>query len=96
VIGVKPKQPLPTGQLLLPAVLTFGAVGGQSCSGVIQNADQLISGAGQEIELSCHGPSTLSMIGGAILTPVLVIVPIATAVVLASRMRARSASASAG
>jgi ABC-type Mn2+/Zn2+ transport system permease subunit len=60
---------------------------------VIQNADQLITGAGQEIELSCHGPSTLSIVGGAILMAVLVIVPIAMAVVLARRMRARTAPA---
>ena len=81
------------GGLLLPAGLTLGAVGGQSCSGVIQNADQFISRATQEIELSCHGPSTLYTIGTAILMAVLVIVPIATAVVLARRMRARTAPA---
>jgi metal-sulfur cluster biosynthetic enzyme len=80
------------GGLLLPAGLGLGAVWGQSCSGVIQNADQLITGAGQEI-VSCDGPSTLYTIGAAILMAVLVIVPIATAVVLARRMRARTAPA---
>jgi uncharacterized membrane protein len=79
------------GGLLLPAGLTLGAVGGQSCSGVIQNADQLVTGAAQEIELSCHGPSALYTIGTAILMGVLVIVPIAVAIVLARRMRARTA-----
>jgi hypothetical protein len=43
--------------------------------------------------VSCHGPSTLSIVGGAILMAILVIVPIAMAVVLARRMPARSASA---
>jgi hypothetical protein len=38
-----------------PAGLSVAAVSGQSCSGVIQNADQLITGAAQEIELSCQG-----------------------------------------
>jgi uncharacterized membrane protein len=79
------------GGLLLPAGLGLGAVWGQSCSGVIQNADQLITGAGQEIVMSCDGPSTLYTIGAAILMAVLVIVPIATAVVLARRMRTRTA-----
>lgn len=60
---------------------------------MIQNADQLITGAAQEIELSCHGPSTLYKVGGAILMAILVIVPIAMAVVLARRMRARTAPA---
>jgi hypothetical protein len=60
---------------------------------VIQNADQLITGAAQEIELSCHGASTLSIVGGAILMAILVIVPIAVAVGLARRMRAHTASA---
>jgi hypothetical protein len=81
--------PVPRG-LLLPAALGLGAVWGQSCSGVIQNADQLIPGAAQ-VELSCHGPSTLYTIGAAILMAVLVVVPISTAVVLARRMRARTA-----
>jgi uncharacterized membrane protein len=81
------------GGLLLPAGLGLGAVWGQSCSGVIQNADQLFTGAGQEIVMSCHGTSTLYTIGAAILMAVLVIVPIAMAVVLARRMRARTAPA---
>jgi uncharacterized membrane protein len=81
------------GGLLLPAGLTLGAVGGQSCSSEIQNADQLITGAAQEIAMSCHGPSTLYTIGAVILMAVLVIVPIAMAVFLARRMRARTAQA---
>jgi len=81
------------GGLLLPAGLTLGAVGGQSCSGIIQNADQLGTGVAQEIELSCRASSTLYTIGTAILMAVLVIVPVATAIVLARRMRARTATA---
>jgi uncharacterized membrane protein len=81
------------GGLLLPFGLTFGAVGGQSCSGVIQNADQLVTGAAQAIEISCHGPSVLYKVGAGLLLTVLVIVPIATAIVLARRMRARTAPA---
>jgi hypothetical protein len=84
------------GGLLLPSGLGLGAVGGQSCSGVIQTADQLVTDAAREIVLSCHGPSTLYTVGVVILMAVLVIVPVAVAVVLASRMRARSASAYAG
>jgi len=79
------------GGLLLPVGLGLGAVGVRSCSGVIQNADQLVTSAGQVIVQSCHGPSTLYTVGAAILMAVLVIVPIATAVVLARRMRARTA-----
>jgi len=59
---------------------------------VIQNANQLITGAGQEIVMSCDGPLTLYTIGAAFLMAILVIVPIAMAVVLARRMRARTAS----
>jgi hypothetical protein len=81
------------GGLLLPAGLGLGAVWGQSCSGVIKNADQLIAGAAQESVMSCDGPSTLYTVGAAILMAVLVIVPIALAVVLARRMRARTAPA---
>jgi ABC-type Mn2+/Zn2+ transport system permease subunit len=83
---------VPRGLLLL-AGLGLGAVWTKSCSGVIQNADQLIIGAAQEIELSCNGPSTLYTIGAAILMAVLLVVPIATAVVLARRMRHRTATA---
>jgi hypothetical protein len=60
---------------------------------VIQPAGQPITGTAQVIIQSCHGPSTLYTIGAAILMAVLVIVPIAVAVVLTSRMRARTASA---
>jgi hypothetical protein len=81
------------GGLLLPAALGLGLVGVRSCSGVIQPAGQPITGTAQVIIQSCHGPSTLYTIGAAILIAVLVIVPIAVAVVLASRMRARTASA---
>jgi uncharacterized membrane protein len=81
------------GGLLLPAALGLGAVGVRSCSGVIQPAGQPTTGAAQVIIQSCHGPSTLYTIGAAILMAVLVIVPIAVAVVLASRMRARTATA---
>jgi hypothetical protein len=81
------------GGLLLPAALGLGVVGVRSCSGVIQPAGQPITGTAQVIIQSCHGPSTLYTIGAAILMAVLVIVPIAVAVVLASRMRARTASA---
>jgi uncharacterized membrane protein len=81
------------GGLLLPFGLTFGAVGGQSCSGVIQNADQLVTEAAQAIEISCHGPSVLYKVGAGVLLAVLVIVPIAVAIVLARRMRARTAPA---
>jgi hypothetical protein len=81
------------GRLLSPARLTLGAVAGKSCSGVIQNTDQLVTGSSQDIVISCHGPSTLYKVGGAILMAVLVIVPIAMAIVLACRMRARMASA---
>jgi uncharacterized membrane protein len=79
------------GGLLLPAALGLGAVGVRSCSGVIQPAGQPIKGAAQVIIQSCHGPSTLYTICAAILMAVLVIVPIAVAVVLARRMRARTA-----
>jgi HAAS len=83
---------LPRG-LLLPAGLTLGAVGVRSCSGAIQPAGQPITGAAQVIIQSCHGPSTPYTMGAAILMAVLVIVPIAVAVVLARRMRARTATA---
>lgn len=62
-------------------------------SHVIENADQPITGATQEIMLSCHRPSTLSIVGGAIPMAVLVIVPIAMAIVLTRWMRARTAPA---
>jgi hypothetical protein len=81
------------GGLLLPAALGFGAVGGQTCSGVIQNADQLVTGAAQPVEMTCHGPSVLYRVGAGLLLAVLVIVPIAVAIVLARRMRARTAPA---
>ena len=81
------------GGLLLPAALGFGAVGGQTCSGVIQNADQLVTGTAEAVEMSCHGPSVLYRVGAGVLLAVLVIVPIAVAIVLARRMRARTAPA---
>jgi hypothetical protein len=81
------------GGLLLPAALGLGAVGVRRCSDVIQPAGRPITGAAQVIIQSCRGPSTLSIVAGAILMAILVIVSIAVAVVLASRMRARSASA---
>jgi hypothetical protein len=81
------------GGLLLPAALGFGAVGGQTCSGVIQNADQLVTGAAQAVEMTCRGPSVLYRVGAGLLLAVLVIVPIAVAIVLARRMRARTAPA---
>jgi len=81
------------GGLLLPAALGLGAVGVRSCSGVIDNAGRPITGAAQVTVQSCQGPSVLYTIGAAILMTVLVIVPIAVAVVLARRMRARTASA---
>jgi uncharacterized membrane protein len=81
------------GGLLLPAALGLGAVGVRSCSGVIQNAGRPITGAAQVTVQSCQGPSALYTIGATILMAVLVIVPIAMAVVLARRVRARSASA---
>src|SRR6266508_4791871 len=77
------------GGLLLPFGLTLGAVGGKSCSGVIQNADQVVTGAAQAIEMSCNGRSVLYRVGAGLLLAVLVIVPIAVAIVLARRMRAR-------
>jgi hypothetical protein len=81
------------GGLLLPAALGLGAIGVRSCSGVIQPAGRPVTGAAQVIIQSCHGPSTLYMIGAAILMAVLVIVPIATAVILARRIRDRTTSA---
>jgi hypothetical protein len=81
------------GGLLLPAALGFGAVGGQTCSGVIQNAHQLVTGAAQAVEMTCHGPSVLYRVGAGLLLALLVIVPIAVAIVLARRMRARTAPA---
>jgi Protein of unknown function (DUF1700) len=81
------------GGLLLPAALGLGAIGVRSCSGVIQPAGRPVTGAAQVIIQSCHGPSTLYTIGAAILMAVLVIVPIATAVVLARRIRDRTTSA---
>jgi uncharacterized membrane protein len=82
------------GGLLLPAALGLGAVGVRSCSGVIQNVDQLGTGAPVHVTvMSCQGPSALYKVGAAILMAVLVIVPIAVAVVLARRMRDRTASA---
>lgn len=79
------------GGLLLPTALGLGAVWGQSCSGVIQNAGRPITGAEVTVQ-SCQGASALYTIGAAILMAVLVIVPIAVAVVLARRMRARTAA----
>jgi hypothetical protein len=81
------------GGLLLPAALGLGAIGVRSCSGVIQPAGRPVTGAAQVIIQSCHGPSTLYTIGAAILMAVLVIVPIATAVILARRIRDRTTSA---
>jgi len=81
------------GGLLLPAGLGLGAVGVRSCSGVIQNAGRPITGAAQVTVQSCQGPSALYAIGAAILMTVLVIVPIAVAIVLARRMRDRTAPA---
>jgi hypothetical protein len=60
---------------------------------VIQNADQLVTGAAQAVEMTCHGPAVLYRVGAGLLLAVLVIVPIAVAIVLARRMRARTAPA---
>jgi hypothetical protein len=60
---------------------------------VIQNTDQLLTGAAQVIVMSCHGPSALYKVDAGLLLAVFVIVGIAVAIVLARRMRARTAPA---
>ena len=73
------------GGLLLPGALTLGAIGGRTCTGVIQN--------GKVVPETCTGPSALSTIARMVLLTILVLVPIATAIVLGRRMRARTAPA---
>jgi Protein of unknown function (DUF1700) len=80
------------GGLLLPAFLSLAPVRVESCSGGIENADQVMTGAVEVTVQTCTGPSVLYQIGGAMLATLLVIVPIATAIVLARRMRARTAT----
>jgi HAAS len=81
------------GGLLLPAYLALAPVGVESCSGGIQNANQVETGAAEVNAQTCTGPSALYQIGGVVLATVLVIVPIAMAIVLARRMRALTARA---
>jgi len=73
------------GGLLLPAALMLGAVGGETCNNVTPN--------GSGISQTCSGPSALYLTGAAVLLAILVIVPVATAIELARRMRARTSTA---
>lgn len=77
------------GGLLLPGALTLGAIGARSCIGVVAPAGVAPGRVVQE----CTGASTLTVIGWVVLFAILVIVPIATAIELARRMRARTAPA---
>jgi uncharacterized membrane protein len=73
------------GGLLLPAFLGLTVTSVQTCSTVIE--------MGKPAQQTCTGPSALSVIGGAVLLAILVIVPIVTTVVLARRPFARTAPA---
>lgn len=71
--------------LLLPVALLLGAAGVRECSGAIVN--------GQVVDQTCSRPSVLYEALAIVGLAVLVVVPIVTTVILARRMRARTAPA---